>query len=56
MRLVLEPIPALPRLAWCARIRTGTDEVVVRHGQGTWGLRGTIRVRYPDRGVYIRNQ
>jgi hypothetical protein len=31
-------------------------EVVVRHGQGTWGLRGTIRVRYPDRGVYIRNQ
>jgi hypothetical protein len=31
-------------------------EVVVRHGQGTWGLRGTIRVRYPDRGFYIRTE
>jgi hypothetical protein len=31
-------------------------EVVVRHGQGTRGLRGTIRVRYPDRGMYIRNE
>ena len=31
-------------------------EVVVRQGQGTWGLRGTIRVRYPNRGVYIRNE
>lgn len=31
-------------------------EAVVRQGQGTWGLRGTIRVRYPSRGVYIRNE
>jgi hypothetical protein len=31
-------------------------EVVVRQGQGTWGLRGTIRVRYPNRGEYIRNE
>jgi hypothetical protein len=30
-------------------------EAIVRQGQGTWGLRGTIRVRYPDRGIYIRN-
>jgi hypothetical protein len=31
-------------------------EVMVHQGQGTRGLRGTIRVRYPDRGVYIRNE
>jgi hypothetical protein len=31
-------------------------EVAVRQAQGAWGLRGTIRVRYPDRGVYIRNE
>jgi hypothetical protein len=31
-------------------------EVVVRQAQGAWGLRGTIRVRYPNRGVYIRNE
>jgi hypothetical protein len=32
MRIVLEAIPTLPRLAWCARMRVGADEVLVRHG------------------------
>lgn len=31
-------------------------EVVVRHAQGTWGLRGTMRVSYPNQGVFIRNE
>ena len=30
--------------------------VEVRPGHGTRGLRGTIRVSYPDRGVYIRGE
>jgi hypothetical protein len=31
-------------------------EVVVRQGHGTRGLRGTIRVSYPDGGVYVRGE
>jgi hypothetical protein len=32
MRFAFERIDALPRLAWCARVRRGADEVAIRHG------------------------
>lgn len=34
MRLVPREIPSLPPLAWCARVRHGSDDVTVLHGRG----------------------
>jgi hypothetical protein len=33
MKLVFQRIDSLPPLSWCADIRTGSDEIVVRHGK-----------------------
>lgn len=62
MRFALEQIDALPRLAWCARVRHGADEVVIRHGpwvearddclvEGAWD--GPFEEGRPDEAVAL---
>jgi hypothetical protein len=62
MRFALEQIDALPRLAWCARVRRGADEVAIRHGpwvetrddcfvEGAWD--GSFEQGRPDQAIAL---
>jgi hypothetical protein len=62
MRLRYEKVESLPRLAWCAALRRGSDELVVRHGpwvetrasgfvEGVWD--GPFTGSHPDEAVLM---